>query len=101
MTKNPFINALLAAGYICGLVSLMSLFVDSEVEHVVPMLIPILMLSLFTLSAVVMSMIFFYEPFRMYFDGQKQEAVTLVVKTVGYFAAFAAVLLATTILIAV
>jgi len=101
MTKNPFINALLAAGYICGLVSLMSLFVDSEVEHIVPMLIPILMLSLFTLSAAVMSIIFFYEPFRMYFDGQKQEAVTLVVKTVGYFAVFVVAVLAVTIIIAV
>ena len=101
MTKNPILNAILAAGYICGLVSLMSLFVDSEVEHVVPMLIPILMLSLFTLSAAVMTMIFFYEPFRMYFDGQKQEAVTLVVKTVGYFAVFAVVVLATAIIIAV
>lgn len=101
MTKNPILNAILAAGYICGLVSLMSLFVDSEVEHVVPMLIPILMLSLFTLSAAVMTMIFFYEPFRMYFDGQKQEAVTLVVKTVGYFAVFAVAVLATAIIIAV
>ena len=78
----------------------MSLFVDSEVEHVVPMLIPILMLSLFTLSAAVMSIIFFYEPFRMYFDGQKQEAVTLVVKTVGYFAVFVVAVLAVTIIIA-
>lgn len=101
MTKNPFINALLAAGYICGLVSLMTLFVDSEVEHLVPMLIPILMLSLFTLSTAVMGMIFFYEPFRMYFDGQKAEAFSLVLKTVGCFAAFAAVLLATAIIIAV
>lgn len=101
MTKHPFINALLAAGYICGLVSLMSLFVDSEVEHTVPLLIPILMLSLFTLSAAVMSMIFFYEPFRMYFDGQKQEAVTLVAKTVGYFAVFAFVVLAIAVLVAV
>lgn len=100
MTKNPFVNALLAAGYICGLVSLMSLFVDSEVEHLVPMLIPILMLSLFTLSTAVMGMIFFYEPFRMYFDGQKQEAVTLVVKTVGYFAAFALAVLVVAITIA-
>lgn len=100
MTKNPFINALLAAGYICGLVSLMSLFVDSEVEHVVPMLIPILMVSLFTLSAAVMSIIFFYEPFRMYFDGQRQEAVTLVVKTVGCFAVFALAVLGVAITIA-
>lgn len=100
MTKNPFINALLAAGYICGLVSLMSLFVDSEVEHVVPMLIPIVMLSLFTLSAAVMSMIFFYEPFRMYSDGQKAEALALVGKTIGAFAVFALTVLAIAIIVA-
>lgn len=100
MTKSPFVNALLAAGYICGLVSLMSLFVDSEVERTVPLLIPILMLSLLTLSAAVMSIIFFYEPFRMYFDGQKQEAIMLVGKTVGVFALFALTVLAITIVIA-
>ena len=100
MTKNPFINALLAAGYICGLVSLISLFADSEVEHVVPLLIPVLMLSLLTLSAAVMGAIFFYEPFRMYFDGQKQEAVTLIAQTIGCFALFAASVLAAAIIIA-
>ncbi len=100
MTKNPFVNALLAVGYICGLVSLMTLFVDSEVEHVVPMLIPILMLSLFTLSAAVMSMIFFYEPFRMYFDGERREAIALVGKTIVCFAVFAFTLLLVAIIIA-
>ncbi len=93
MTKSPIINALLAAAYIVGLVSLMSLFVDSKVEEIMPFLLPILMISLFTLSAAVMGAIFFYQPFRMYFEGEKQQAFTLAAHTVGAFAVLVAALL--------
>ena len=100
MTKNPILNALAAAAYIIGLVGAMSFFVDSKVEEIAPLLIPVLLLSLFTLSAAVMGSIFFYQPFRMYFDGQKQEAVKLVAQTIGSFAVLVLALLAVVISLA-
>jgi hypothetical protein len=59
------------------------------------------MLSLFTLSAAVMGLIFLYEPFQMYFNGQKSEAFSLVFKTIGCFAVFAVTVLAIAIFVAV
>jgi hypothetical protein len=100
MTKNPILNALLAAGYIGGLVGALSTFVDSEVEHIAPLLLPLLMISLFTLSAAVMAGIFFYQPFRMYFDGQKEQAVKLVAQTIGVFAVLVAFLLGAVVFLA-
>ncbi len=100
MTKNPILNALLAAGYIAAIIGALSLFVDSKVEQTAPLLIPALLLSLLTLSAAVMGSIFFYQPFRMYFDGQKQEAVTLVAQTISAFAVLVLALLAVVIYLA-
>ncbi|MEK7063372.1 MAG: hypothetical protein AAB955_01620 [Patescibacteria group bacterium] len=94
MTKNPILNALAALLYIGVLVGALSTFVDSELETAAPLLIPAVMLSLFTLSAAVMGMIFFYQPFRMYFDGEKSQAFTLVIQTIGSFAVVAAILVA-------
>lgn len=100
MTKNPIINALAAAAYIGGLVSLMSLFVDSKVETIAPLLLPMLMLGLFTLSAAAMVFIFFYQPFIMYFDGQKKEAITLVLQSFGCFAIVVVIVLGIVITVA-
>lgn len=100
MTKNPLINALTAAAYIAALVGALSTFVDSQVETTAPLLLPALMISLFTLSAAIMALIFFYQPFRMYFDGQKQEAVKLVAQTIGVFAVLVVLLLGTVIFLA-
>jgi hypothetical protein len=100
MTKNPVINAFAAAAYIGGIVSLLSLFVDSKVEQTIPLLIPMVMISLFTLSAAVMGLIFFYEPFRMYFADEKEAAIKLVVQTVLTFAVLVALLLVAVITLA-
>ncbi len=100
MTNNPIVNALLAAAYIGALVGALSTFVDSSLEQTAPLLIPLLMISLVTLSAAVMGVIFFYQPFRMYFDGQKEQAVKLVAQTIGAFAAMVIALLAVVITLA-
>ena len=100
MTKNPILNALAAAAYIAGLIGALSLFVDSKVETTAPLLLPALMVSLFTLSAAVMASIFFYQPFRMYFDGQKEQAVKLAAQTIGVFAVLVIALLAVVIVLA-
>ena len=86
MPKNPYLNAFGAVAYIAGLVSLMGLFVDNKaVEGTVFM--PMMMLSLFVLSAAVMGFLFVYTPAALYLDGKKHEALELFLKTVGTFAA--------------
>lgn len=86
MTKNPIINALSAALYIAGVVSILffsSQFGGGQQETI---LIPITLLSLFSLSAAVMAFIFFYKPVTMYVEGEKKAAVKLLVQTIGAFA---------------
>ncbi len=86
--KKPFLYALAAALYIVGIV-----FVINALTQVVPgktIIIPIIMLSLFVLSAAVMGFLFLSEPFYLYMENKKQEAVVFFAKTVGIFACFAA-----------
>lgn len=94
MTKNPLINALAAIAYI-ALVSAVMFYgtrtVESQTDSV---LAPLAILSLFTLSAAVMGYIFLYKPFQAYFDGKKQEALNLFLKTLGIFAVIVAGVLA-------
>ena len=86
MTKNPVVNAFLAAGYI-GLVVLgINFIAQGGADEPDTLLIPMAMLSLFVLSAAVMGYLFVYQPFMLYFEDKKQEAVTFFVTTVGVFA---------------
>ncbi len=94
MTKNPVLNALMAALYI-GVVSSVMYFGQPLVDPVDNVLMPITMLSLLTLSAAVMAYTFFYQPVLLYLDGQKVEAVKLGVHTIGAFAVITAIFLAT------
>lgn len=84
MTKNPYLNALAALGYI----TIVASFMFFGMEHSGPdnsVIIPIAMLSLFTFSAAMMSYIFFYQPVMLYLDGKKKEAVDLFTKTLLTF----------------
>ena len=86
--KKPFLYALAAALYIVGIV-----FAINALTSVLPgktIIIPMVILSLFVLSAAVMGFLFLSEPFRLYMENQKQEAVSFFAKTVGIFACFAA-----------
>jgi len=85
MSKNPLYNALTAIIYIV-LVVLMINWASNNVVMENSLLMPIMMLSLFTLSVAVMGYIFFYQPLRLYLDGKKEEAVRLFIKTVTIFA---------------
>lgn len=86
MTKNPVINALAAILYIAGIASMIF-----YAEHFVgpapkpSVIMPITFLSLFTFSAALMGYIFLYQPFQLYFEGKKKEAVNLFLKTVAAF----------------
>ncbi len=88
MTTKPFYNAVLAAGYIVGLVYFVFTFVaqPNTPDSQTSLLVPIAMLSLFVLSAAVMTYLFLYEPLMLYFDNKRQEAVRFFLATVGIFA---------------
>jgi len=85
MTKNPLLNALAALAYIilvAAIISSLSKYAPKEDGF----LAPVAALSMFTLSAAVMGYIFVFQPLRLYLDGNKQEAITLFLRTVGAFA---------------
>lgn len=84
MKNNPLINALLAGMYILLVVGIIYSLQSPNTPDTI--FAPIFLLSLFTLSAAVMAFIFFYQPFKLYFDNHRKEALTYFMKTVGYFA---------------
>jgi len=93
MTKNPFINALSASAYIILVVSVMTFVTQPLRNKPDTFFAPITMLFVLTLSVAVMAYLFFYQPFLLFIEGKKKEAVDLFVKTVGIFAAITAVVL--------
>jgi len=84
MSKNPFINAVAASLYIITLVLVMN-WGSQVAPKNAQIMAPIVMLSLFTLSAAVMAYLFGYQPVQMYFDGKKKQAVRLFLQTVAVF----------------
>ena len=95
MPKNPFLNAGLAGLYIILVTSVMNYASRSGVED--GFVAPIAFLSLFTLSAAVMGYLFLGEPIQLYLAGQKKQAVSFFLKTLLGFAAFTALIWASTI----
>jgi type IV secretory pathway protease TraF len=86
MTKNPFINTLSATIYIMAVASVMYF----GTQHSRPgnsLVVPIAVLSLFTLSAAVMGYLFLYQPLLLLIDGHKKSAVNLFLQTVAVFGA--------------
>jgi hypothetical protein len=84
MSKNPFLNALAALGYISVVASVM--FYGGRMARPEDTILgPIAVLSLFSFSAAVMGYVFFFNPFQMYFDGKKKEAIKLAFQSMGYF----------------
>lgn len=91
MTKNPFLNAIAASAYI-GLVVLLMNFASSIETSTSSTIVSLMILSLFVLSAAVMGYIFFYQPFRMYTEGKKKDAVKLFLQTLGIFGGITVIL---------
>ncbi|PIZ86468.1 hypothetical protein COX94_00090 [Candidatus Nomurabacteria bacterium CG_4_10_14_0_2_um_filter_33_9] len=85
--KKPFLHALTAALYIVFIVSIMS-SLSSFMPKEDNIFMPIVMLSLFVLSAAVMGFLFLSEPLQLFLENQKKEAATFFIKTVGFFACF-------------
>ncbi|HSX19007.1 MAG TPA: hypothetical protein VLE91_02615, partial [Candidatus Saccharimonadales bacterium] len=90
MTKNPILNALCALLYIT-LVACVMVYATEKTDPGKTVLVPIAVMSLFTLSASVMGYIFLYKPFQLYFDGKKKQAVNLVFQTIIAFAVITAI----------
>ncbi|MFA7627988.1 MAG: hypothetical protein WCY37_01015 [Candidatus Dojkabacteria bacterium] len=85
MTKKPLYNALAAFLYIVSIVLLMNWAGNNDILET-SLLMPIMMLSLFTLSAAVMAYLFLYQPLMLYLEGKKKDAVNLFIKTLLIFA---------------
>jgi hypothetical protein len=84
--KKPFLYAFAAALYIVIIV-----FIINALTSILPgktIIIPMVMLALFVLSAAIMGFLFLYEPLQLYFDNHKQEALSFFGKVVGFFACF-------------
>ena len=86
MLKKPSFRALAAVAYIILIVFGINRFSVLFPEETI--FIPMVMLSLFVLSAAVMAFLFFYEPFRLYIDGKKEDALKFFGKILGFFALF-------------
>ena len=85
MTKNPFINAMASILYII-FVAFVMFYGMEHTKAGNSVIIPIAVLSLFSLSAVLMGYFFLYQPVQLYLDGKKKEATTLFVRTILVFA---------------
>ena len=85
MSKNPILNAVGASGYILFVASILNLVSKTQGSKPDTFFAPIAFLSLLTLSAVTMAYLFFYQPFLLFIDGKKKEAVNLFLKTLGVF----------------
>ena len=89
MTKNPFINALSALLYIIAVAS--SMYYGSRIASGPDTVFaPIAMISLLTFSVATMGFLFFYQPFQLYFAGEKKNALNLFLKTLVIFGCFTA-----------
>jgi len=89
--KKPFTYALAAALYIVLIVSVISTGVSFLPQKEDTIIIPMAMLSLFVLSAAVMGFLFLSEPWLLFMENKKQEAVSFFGKQVGFFAGFAVI----------
>ncbi|MDO8521991.1 MAG: hypothetical protein Q7S08_01740 [bacterium] len=92
MTRNPYLNALVAGLYIVFVALLIfygPTFVKDKPDTI---LAPISMLSLLVLSVAFMGYTFFYQPILVYMEGQKREALELFTKTLVAFAGITAII---------
>ena len=86
MTKNPYINALVASVYIVFVVLLITYGPTYVRDKPDTILAPIAVLSLLVLSVAFMGYTFIFQPVMMYIDGKKHEAIQLFTKTLISFA---------------
>lgn len=89
MTKNPYINAAASTLYII-FVAFVMFYGTEHTKSGNSVIVPIAVLSLFSLSAALMGYFFLYQPLQLYLDGKKKEATTLFIRTILVFAVITA-----------
>jgi hypothetical protein len=95
MSKNPFINALAAAGYISLLATTVFTMPNYITDNELGMIAPILFLSLFVISAALMGYLFVYPSVHLLIEGKHAEATKLFLSTVASFAGITVAILLT------
>ncbi len=93
MTKNPYLNAVIAGCYIVFVVLLITYGPAYVREKPDTILAPMAMLSLLVLSVAFMGYTFFFQPALMYLDGKKREAIELFTKTLLTFSVITGIIL--------
>lgn len=88
--KKPFLHALGAALYIFVIVSVTQIMTFLLKDQNGTLIIPMVVLGLFVMSAAIMGYFFLSEPMSLLFEGKKKEAVASFAKVVGFFACFVA-----------
>lgn len=89
--NNPFFHALGATAYIVGISAFLFYVPERTFGPEDTVFAPIMMLSLLVLSVAVMGFLFWYEPIRLFAEGQKSAALHFLGKTIVWFAALTAV----------
>lgn len=91
MTKNPLLNAAAATVYIFLIASVLY-YGPKKIVPVDSVIVPIIFLSLFVLSAALMGYFFLYQPARLLIEDKQKEAVKLFLVTVVIFAGITGVM---------
>lgn len=93
MNKKPIFHALAASAYIVVVATFMS-YGFKLIPHPNAFVVPIAMISLFTLSAAVMGYLFCYQPLVLYLEGKKKLATRFLFLTILAFGCLTIVALA-------
>ncbi len=92
MSKNPFLNALVAITYVVAVAGIM--YTEPFKALGIPdsaFILPIIaMLSLLVFSVAFMGFVFFYQPVKFLFEQKHTEAGKLFIQTILWFAVLAA-----------
>jgi hypothetical protein len=91
--KNPYINALSAALYIGAVGTFLHFMTETHANTPDKWYSGIAFISLLTLSVAMMGYFFAFKPLQMYLDGDKKNAVSFFLKTLGTFAVLTIALL--------
>lgn len=94
MKNKPWLNAFGASSYIALLVWIMTGIESTAKHHRNEYFLPVIFISMFTLSAAVMGGLFLLQPILLYLEGKKKPAVRMFVQTVLYFAGITGILFA-------
>lgn len=96
--KRGFLQALGIVLY-CGLIGAFFWNANKIFPPKDTFLAPIAMLTLFSTSALICSLIVFYRPYKLFFEGKKKEAIDVVVNTAIFLFVFLTIILTSLVFI--